>query len=349
MEMALYEPGLGYYASDRGVIGKSGDYYTSPHLHFAFGSVTGRQIEEMWHIMGAPSVFHIIEIGAGAGYLCKDILDSLKGRDIFKSIRYVIVERSPLARKRHEKLLAGYADTTKWVSSPEEVGRVSGCILSNELLDSFPVHIVEMEDDLKEVYVQVNGEDFVEVKDSPVSDAIAAYLEEFSVKLSWGYRTEINLRIKDWLASVDKILQEGFIVTIDYGYPAVEYYSEDRNRGTLLCYHRHQVHENPYSNIGDQDLTAHVNFSSVKKWGEDLGIKTIGFCRQGLFLIALGIDRIINDLGQDSKEYLFEVQKIKGLILPGTMGDTHKVLIQYKGSGAPELKGFSVRNQAGRL
>jgi len=181
------------------------------------------------------------------------------------------------------------------------------------------------------------------------TEAIADYLNEFSIELAKGYRTEVNLRIKEWLRSIDEVLREGFVLTIDYGYSASDYYSEERNRGTLLCYCKHQMNEDPYQNIGEQDITAHVNFSSVKKWGEYLGLKTLGFCQQGTFLVALGIDEIINELYEHSPDYLFEVAKIKGLILPGTMGESHKVVIQYRGMSFPELRGFSIRNQVDKL
>jgi SAM-dependent MidA family methyltransferase len=348
MEMALYEPGLGYYASERTEIGKAGDFYTSPHLHPVFGAMIGRQIEEMWEVMKKPSDFTILEIGAGAGYLCKDILDYL-GKRFFCPSAYIIVEPNPFMKQRQERLLEGSIDKVKWISSLNNAGTLKGCVLSNELLDAFPVHIIEMEDELREIYVTVDDKTFVEIKRDLSTHAIADYLNEFSIELSEGYRTEINLRIKDWLNSVDTILSEGFIMTIDYGYPAWDYYSEDRNRGTLLCYHKHQLVEDPYQNIGEQDITAHVNFSSVKKWGKDLGLKTLGFCQQGAFLIALGIDEIMKELYENSPDYLFEIAKIKRLILPGTMGETHKVIVQYKGNDHPELRGFSLKNQVGKL
>jgi len=252
-------------------------------------------------------------------------------------------------RYKQERLLEGFLDKVKWISSLKEAGTIKGCVLSNELLDAFPVHVIEMEDELREIYVALDNKTFIEIKRDLSTHAIADYMNEFSIELPEGYRTEINLRIKDWLTSVDRVLSEGFIMTIDYGYPAWDYYSEDRNRGTLLCYHKHQFVEDPYQNIGEQDITAHVNFSSVKKWGKDLGLKTLGFCQQGAFLIALGIDEIIKELYENSPDYLFEVARIKRLILPGTMGETHKVIVQYKGNGHPELRGFSLKNQVGKL
>jgi SAM-dependent MidA family methyltransferase len=350
MEMALYEPDLGYYSSDRIEIGKAGDYYTSQHLHPVFGAMLGKQLEEMWDIMGKPRVFYAIEPGAGEGYMCHDILTFLKDRDIVSSLKYVIIEPHSFLKSKQQERLKAFGDYVQWLPSLKGLNSVAGCILSNELLDAFPVHVVEMEDALKEVYVTVESETGFSEVGGPIStQAIADYLDEFSIQLPRGYRTEINLRIKDWLQEAGDVLSEGFVLTIDYGYSTDEFYSDERNRGTLLCYHRHQFNENPYQHIGEQDLTAHVNFSSVKKWGEAHGLKTLGFCPQGTYLVSLGIDVIIADLYRNSKDYLFEVAKIKRLIFPGTLGETHRVLVQYKGSADPDLTGFKLRNLAHKL
>jgi SAM-dependent MidA family methyltransferase len=349
MEMALYEPGLGYYASEHTEIGKAGDFYTSQHLHPAFGAMIANQLEEMWEIMGKPSDFYAVEHGAGAGLMCMDIMSYLQKREIFQSLTYVIVELNPFIRHRQKKLLEKYSDKVKWMSPFKGPGDIKGCILSNELFDAFPVHLIKMEDQLKEIYVNVNNDHIDEMKGGPSTDALHDYLNEFSVNLSGGYRTEINLKIRDWLRSVNEVLSEGFVLTIDYGYPAWDYYSDERNRGTLLCYYKHQVNEDPYSNIGQQDITAHINFSSIKKWGEEFGFKTIGFCQQGTYLISLGIDEIIKELFENERDYLFEVAKIKRLIFPGTIGETHKVMIQYKGRANPDLRGFTMKNQVNKL
>ncbi len=349
MDMVLYHPELGYYTSQIQRLGKEGDFYTSSHLHPVFGKMIGMQIEEMWETMGWPSDFRIIEMGAGAGYLCNDMLEYLKKRDIFNSLTYTIVEINPFVIEAQKKMLAEYAHKVKWVLSLKGLQKIKGCIFSNELLDAFPVHLIEMDEMIKEIYIDQEDGRFVEIKRDIDNNSIKQYLKEFSIELPKGYRTEMNLRIKDWLNEINSLLTEGFIFTIDYGYPSWDYYSEERNRGTLLCYHKHQVTEDPLQNIGEQDITAHVNFSSVKKWGEEMGIKTIGFCQQGTFLISLGIDKEIANLFESSKDYVFEAARIKKLILPGTMGETHKVLIQYKGNGNPKLKGFQIKNQKNSL
>lgn len=353
MEMALYYPGLGYYTKDSADIGRAGDFYTSPHLHRIFGAMIGRQMEEMWELLGYPEEFHIVELGAGMGYLAKDMIEYIQrsaiGRQetLFERFKYSIVELSPAVRARQMNLLSGYLDKVRWLSDLNELGKVRGCFVSNELLDAFPVRLVEMDDELTEIYIDAGDDSLFEIK-RPCSHEVKKYFDDISVVFPRGYRTELNLKLKDWITDVSALLSEGFVLTIDYGYSEHDYYSGERDRGTLLCYYQHMINENPYQNIGEQDITAHVNFSSLKKWGEEAGLKTLGFCPQGAYLVSLGIDEAISDLYGESPE-AFETAKIKGLILPHGMGESHKVMVQYKGSGSPELTGFSLRNRKGNL
>jgi len=342
MEMALYEPALGYYTSKDTNIGRDGDYFTSPHLHPIFGAMIGRQLEEFFSIMGEPEDFSILEFGAGRGYLAKDILDYLRDKKIYKFLRYLISEINPFLAEKQKALIKDHKDRVSWVDI-SKINPFIGCVISNELLDAFPVHLIEVRGQVKEVYVSIKDGRFIEtLRDA--SPPIYEYLKEFSIELPEGYRTEVNLRIKKWLKEIDRILKKGFILTIDYGYTAKDYYSEERSRGTLLCYKGHEISEDPYTDIGKKDITSHVNFSSLKKWADALGIETIGFCPQGTYLVSLGIDEAIMRL-YDSPDYLFDVAKIKRLILPGTLGETHKVMLQCKGYERPQLRGFSLRNQ----
>jgi SAM-dependent MidA family methyltransferase len=346
METALYEPGLGYYAAGLDRIGRSGDYYTSSHLHSAFGALIGKQVLEMWEIMDKPENFSIVEMGSGAGYVCKDLLNYLEETDLFDALSYKIIELNPELVIRQKDLLSDFSGKVQWFPTIKEIGAFTGCIISNELLDAFPVHIVQMADELKEVCVTFDGRNFIEELCPLSNDSLSEYFREFSVNLKKGHRTEVNLKIRDWLFDISKRLRKGFIITVDYGYTANEYYSEDRDRGTLMCYHRHQFNENPYQKIGLQDITAHVNFTSVKKWGEELGIFTSGFCSQGAFLVSLGIEDEIKRLYETSSDYLFEIARIKKLIMPQGLGEIYKVLVQSKGFNHSLLKGFSIKNQA---
>jgi SAM-dependent MidA family methyltransferase len=348
MEMALYFPGLGYYAKEATIIGRAGDFYTSPHLHPLFGAMMGKQMEEMWYLLDRPKEFCVIEMGAGSGYLAKDMMEYLKGREMFESLRYVIVEMNPSVKISQGLLLKEFSGKMRWFDRLTDIGPITGCFLSNELLDAFPVRLVEMEKGLREIYVSVNSQnEFTEIK-KPCSREVEKYFDEFSIDIPLvmesGYRTEVNLRIKEWLREISALLERGFVLTVDYGYPADDYYSSERNRGTLLCYHKHQVIENPYINIGEQDLTAHVNFSALKKWGEGDGLSTLGFAPQGTYLIALGIDEVMANMPALISDVL-DTSKIKGLLLPEGMGESHKVMIQYKGREEVQLRGFALRNR----
>ena len=348
METALYFPRLGYYTKETTTIGREGDFYTSPHLHPLFGAMIGKQMEEMWNLLDRPSEFRIVEMGAGAGHLAKDMLDYLKGREIFASVNYSIIELNPAVKAHQELLLGDFINKVQWLDRLKDAGPITGCFISNELLDAFPVRIVEMSEKLQEIYVSLSdNREFVETR-KDCSREVMEYFSEFSVNISKvmerGYRTEVNLRIREWLKDISASLDRGFVLTVDYGYPADEYYSRERNRGTFLCYHKHQINENPYINIGEQDMTAHVNFSSVKKWGERAGLTTKGFAPQGTYLISLGADEVIADMPQLAGD-AFEMAKIKGLLFPEGMGESHKVMIQYKGGGDIRLRGFELRNR----
>jgi SAM-dependent MidA family methyltransferase len=359
MAMVLYEPENGYYSGTPRRIGREGDFYTSSHLHPLFGIMLGWQIREMWAFLGKPDKFCVVEMGAGEGFVCRDMLDHFSGSDgniineedevFYSSLQYMIIEQNHFQQQRQKDLLIDYEDKVLWQKNLHDAGIVTGCILSNELLDAFPVHLVTMEDELREVYVGHDSRGFFEHPGPLSSEAIKEYVMDFAPALERGHITEVNLRIRSWLQEIDAVLGKGFILTIDYGFPAREYYNEDRNRGTLMCYYRHRLSEDFFSNIGDQDITAHVNFSSLKRWGEERELRTIGYCGQGTFLLAAGIDREISRLAGSSKDYLSELGRIKKLFLPQGLGESHKVMVQYKGPGLPKLQGFSIRNQVGLL
>ncbi|GBE02364.1 hypothetical protein BMS3Bbin06_01865 [bacterium BMS3Bbin06] len=348
MDMALYYPGGGYYRSERMPIGPEGDYYTSPHLHPVFGWLLAVQLDEMRDKMGAPGGFTVLEIGAGKGFLARDIIDFVQRNLHWRNWQYIILEKSPYTSNIQKKLLEDFRDVIRWVKDLKELEPFRGAVITNELLDAFPIHMIEYRHGFKEVHVSCEGDDFKEVFPEIDNEELVDYISEYNLPVIDGYRTEVNLAIRDFLKRVDAVLFEGFIITVDYGYPSWEYYSEERNRGTLLCYHYHNTSENPYENIGSQDITAHVNFSSVKRWGEAIGLSTAGYCPQGTFLVSLGIDRMIAEEIERNPDFLRDIPKIKGLILG--IGDTHKVLVQYKGDmEITTLRGFKLRNRVGRL
>jgi SAM-dependent MidA family methyltransferase len=345
MEMALYHPGYGYYASADTEIGGRGDFYTSSHVHPVFGALIGKQIAEMWEVMKRPSSFHVIEMGAGRGYLAHDMLSYLKETEFYDALEYVIVEINPYLKKKQEEQLSVFNNKMKWVSALTDISSVSGCLFSNELLDAFPVHLIRSDcGRISEVYLTVENNDFYEVYKECRPEVIN-YLSEFGITLPQDYRTEVNLDLKNWLKDISLTIKEGFVFTIDYGYPAADYYSQERTRGTILCYYRHQAHDNPYQRAGEQDISAHVNFSALKKWGEELGFETVGFTSQGAFLVSLRIDEVLNERFAGCEGSEGSINMVSRLISPEGLGESHKVLMQYKGKLKQNLSGYSLRNR----
>lgn len=347
MSMALYEPGMGYYTSPGRKVGAEGDFYTSSNVHAIFGRMIGRELAAMWRALGAPDDFTICEVGAGGGRLAADILDGIGGEEpgFYRSLRYRFVETEPSLVDVQRETCRSHGERLAW-STPEELSsgtlRVTGCILSNELLDSFPVHLVEMTSDgLKEMYVAVEEEQFVPRWRDPSDPRIPLYFARLGVWPPLGSRAEVNLAMIDWVTAAARSLTRGFVLTIDYGFEAPELYGIGRANGTLLCYHRHRVVDDPFARVGEQDITSHVDFTTLRRTGEEAGLSTVWFGEQYRFLLACGM---MEELFALERAPMSETERIKTtltlkkLILPeGGMGDTFKVLVQGKGVDEPPL------------
>jgi SAM-dependent MidA family methyltransferase len=341
MAACLYEPGLGYYTSPGRKVGAEGDFYTSISVHAAFGRVIAREIAQMWRCMGTPLPFTLVECGAGNGRLACDIMDYLAEREasLHDNLRLVLVEKEPSLESAQREMLAAHAERVSWLSPDEfSSGRFtfSGCLYSNELIDALPVHRVLMTaDGLQEIYVTSKEGEFCEETGPLSTPAIGEYLARIAVELHPGQQAEVNLAAPAWLASAARALNKGFILTIDYGFPAEELFAPHRTRGTLLCYHRHQTEENPYLRPGGQDITAHVDFTTLMKCGEELGLQTDWFGGQYRFLLSSGIVEEIEEVERSSAtdEHKLKLRlALKKLIMPeGGMGDTFRFLIQSKG------------------
>jgi len=349
MALVLYCPGLGYYMTDDIRIGSDGDYYTSPHLHPIFGWMIAVQLDEMKRILTGIDEFTILEIGAGRGYFAENIIDYLEHKLQWTgNWKYVIVEKNPSAIQHQSKLLNRYQGRVSWKTAIDEVDRFCGCVIANELIDAFPVHRITMMGRFREIYVDVSANGLVELAGDFSDPALCSYLAQYKMPEIKGYSSEVNLRIRDHLKSLDNVLSEGFELTIDYGYPAWEYYSAQRKYGTLFCYYRHTRNTNPYAHLGNQDITAHVNFTALKDWGQAAGLQTIGYCPQGTFLASLGIDKVIAAELESNPSFQTELLRIKGLLFD--IGQTHKVMIQYKGQkDIKSLNGFELSNRKNRL
>jgi SAM-dependent MidA family methyltransferase len=327
MEMCLYDTELGYYTTKCKGIGKNGDFYTSATLTPVFGTLLGKQLEEMWELMDCPD-FTIVEYGAGTGHLCRDILAYLEGNTkMYTGLRYCVIEKSPLMREQAGKQLPGKIE---WYNSISEIQDMTGCVLSNELVDNFAVHRVVMEKELMEVYVDYQ-DGFTEQL-HPAGPELETYLSELDIRLPVGYATEINLEALDWISEVASALRSGFVLTIDYGHKSPGMYKMSRSQGTLLCYYKHSVNDSFYEHIGEQDITSHVNFSALSLWGAKNGLRESGFTDQGYFLTSLGFREQLLKALSGEHDVLLAAQKAASLshTLLIDMGSKYKVLVQEK-------------------
>jgi SAM-dependent MidA family methyltransferase len=294
-----------YYSSPRTPIGLDGDFYTAADLDPILGRVLAGQFEEWAAEFGS---FTVVELGAGKGLLARDILQR-------RPFPYMILERSPAMRRRQQELLEGH--NVSWI---EELPRgITGCIFSNEFFDALPVHrVVRRSGAMKEIYV---SQDFTDAEGEP-----SPSLHGLEPPLKEGQVAEINLEARKWMRRIALSLDRGYHLAIDYGYLRDEFYAQPH--GTLMCYWQHQAVENPYIRIGEQDMTAHVNFSDLM---DEPLLDTVLFTTQKDYLIRRGILAEMEQLAVSGDAASMQrLLRMKKLILPGSMGERFKVLVQTK-------------------
>ncbi len=342
MEMALYTAPGAYYTSETEKIGAAGDFFTSPELHPSFGALVARQLEQLWIAMGRPAPFTLVETGAGRGSLARDLLayTSCWAPAFHRALSYLIVERSPALAAGQLQVLAGARSTIEkvtWLHSstlalPE--GSIVGCILSNELLDAFPVHRVAVEGgELKEIYVQLRGGGLAELLGELSDPRLALYFDRLGLRPPEGCRAEVNLVALEWMAQAARALGRGAVLTFDYGYPAAELYSRRYCDGTLLCFYRHTMNGDPYVRVGRQDITTHVDFTSLAREGSERGLQPLGLTTQRAFLTALGMQGYLAALDRTAlrrRDYEANWVAMQELLRADGLGRV-KLLIQQKG------------------
>jgi SAM-dependent MidA family methyltransferase len=324
MDLALYHPRYGYYSALRSPPGPRGDFYTSPEAHPAFGALLARQVLEVWERLGAPGEFIVEEWGAGSGRLASDVLAAAPALapEFGASLRYAVVERSPALRRAQQRLLRPWLDRVSWrelpaweagatppgspgdtfrepTSAPRGATPLVGCVLANELLDAFAVHrVVRRGETLRELYVDLADEREREAaggaafreREGPLSTpALANYFARLGLLPPEGAVAEVNLGALAWLRAVAARLARGALLVVDYAHPAEILYSARYPRGTLLAYYHHAVSENPYLRVGYQDLTAHLDLTSLLLEGRAAGLVPLGLARQAAFLHRLGL------------------------------------------------------------
>ena len=349
MEVALYWPHGGYYAGGEPV-GAQGDYYTSPAVHPSFGALIAVQLFQMWRDMGRPSPFTVLELGAGNGLLCRDICSYAAGLpDGFAAaLRYVCLDRRAAG-----PVESGLPGTSRVLADGSPFKGLTGCVLSNEYLDAFPVHQVVMTGDgLKEVYVGLADDELVERHGELSQPGLAERLDDLGIELAPGQAAEINLALGPRFIEIAAALEKGFGLTIDYGRTAQDLYdAEARPRGTLVTYHQHVQTDAPLTLIGRQDITAQVDFTSVARAGEKAGLEILGLVTQRDFLSNLGLDRLQQQLASQSltpRQTQANRAGITDLVRPGGLGE-FKVLVQGKNIGSSKLWGLERSEEAATL
>lgn len=341
MEQALYHPEHGYYSSGRAAIGRRGDYFTSVSVGPLFGRLMAAQFAEMWEALERPNEFSIVEQGAHDGQFARDVLEAARKHypEFFASLLYQIVEAFPVLQSRQREMLAAFGTKVAWQSSLEQLEPFVGVHFSNELIDSMPVHVVQWTgDEWVEHHVRERGDNLV-FEDSPLSrPALAPAVAKIPLPLPAGYETEINLAALDWIASLSRALQRGFVVAADYGFGRDEFYAPHRREGTLRAYARHQLLPSPLEQIGRADITAHAEWTSLMEGARASGLTSNGLCDQHHFLTGL----LTGNAGREFESSADAKTKraLQTLLHPGFLGMKFQFLVLAKDASAAALSGL---------
>jgi len=357
MELALYHPELGYYACTKRRSGHKGDFFTSVDIGSVFGELLSKQFAQMCKLLsldanGNLKKFDLVEAGSGSGHLTKDILDQaeVSYQDFYKLVRCTLLDRSPSARLSHAETLKHH--NVKLDRSGVELtsSSIQGVIFANELLDAMPVHsIVMTEEGLREVYVDVDGENLVE-RLGVACQEVQTYLRRHNIRLDPGWRGEVSPVAVNWVENAGRCLKQGFLVLVDYGYEAAELYSKNHTSGTLASYQHHRLEirtdrktETPLwlTEPGSCDITAHVDLTAIQQAAERVGLQTLGILDQTYFLLGLASEDSWYKESYTDIDALKRRLGLKTLLMPGSLGSTHKVMIFGRNVGTPKLDGFS--------
>jgi SAM-dependent MidA family methyltransferase len=338
MEMCLYEPDLGYYSRSREQFGKAGDFYTSSDVHAVFGRLLARQFEEMWHTLDSPQRIDLIELGPGRGLFARDVLgwSAKQFPEFSRALRYALVEQSANLRDRLQERLAEHigAEKAQVFDSLEVAASTTGdniIVFGNEFFDALPVEVVDYRGGLR---IGVENGRFVE-RFVPPSEAEVEFLDRYGVHPEAGERVEATLLSVQWMERIAEAFRgkRGFFVAIDYGYTREEQLA-GRHRDTIMSYRQHTASASPYEAPGEQDITAHVNFTALRARGIERGLEPVALLTQSQFLIGIGEETQFADAFQECKlpqERAKVALQLKHLISPAGMGETFQVLLMSAG------------------
>ena len=353
MEQALYHRQHGYYSTPQTRIGRAGDFDTNVSTGKTFGQILAAQIVEMWSALGKPRDFRIIEQGAEDGQLAMDILCAIKDPpDPGIEFTYVIVE--PIDSKRTEqrsRLENRFPGKIRWVANVADLKAMNGVFISNELVDAMPVHLLEYrESRWYELYVTCSEKAFAFVSSPILSSGLADAVNKLPVPANTPYRTEVNLSGLRWISEIGSRLQNGFVLTVDYGYSRDEYYKPDRTGGTLACYSRHRRSFNPLEDPGSIDITAHADFTSLAESAERAGLHVTGYTDQHHFMVGATesylrqIERESGLSGLQPYHHQF-LRKLKTLMHPANMGMAFKYLLLATSAELQAPSGFKYASE----
>ena len=351
MELALYAPGLGYYTAGMRKFGARGDFVTAPEISALFSRTLAHQVKQLLDLCGGGDV---LEFGAGSGRLAVDMLRELDVLDALPE-RYLIVELSPDLRQRQQQLVAAeiphLRERVQWLERlPQQCLR--GVVVANEVMDAMPVHRFRVssgnyEETQEEMISCAAGELAKEWR--PASVELRQEVVKLGVELPSVCESEINLRLKPWIAAIADLLEQGAVLLIDYGYTRSEYFHPQHSEGTLMCHFRQHAHGDALFYPGLQDITAHVDFTAVAEAADESGLSVAGYTNQAGFLLACGIEKLLQSAAADQNAAWFQqTEGLKRLLLPSGMGERFKVMALTRNIDAP-LMGFSMKNMLHRL
>lgn len=348
MEMALYAPALGYYAAGARKFGAAGDFVTAPEMTPLFGQALAVQIAQGM----ACSMPAVIEVGAGSGRLAADLLLALEQLGSLPE-RYAILDLSPDLRERQRQTIAGAAphllSRVVWLDQLPEA--FSGVVIANELLDALPAHLVVWADDgISERGIGLDVDGRFTWNDRPASGALLEAAREISNETGLGgaYLSEISLAARAWSAEWGRILRQGLLLLIDYGFPRHEYYHPQRRQGTLMCHYRHHAHPDPFYLPGLQDLTVHVDFTAIIAAAHGAGLELLGYTNQGQFLLNCGLLDRLAEIPANTPAYFSASAAAGKLTMPHEMGELFKVIAIGRKIDQ-DLIGFSRGDRSRRL
>lgn len=357
MELALAHPLYGYYAAGPARTTRAGDFLTAPELHPVFGTALARQLREAWGRLGQPDPFVLREDGAGSGTLGLAIAAGLAAdrSGLAAVLRYLPLEAS---RERREECaerfaaagLAGLLAASTGGEAPDPVRPFAGAVLANEYLDALPVHLVELHDGaLREVFVGTRVDGFTEVLAEPTTPALAARLGGLGVELAEGQRAEICLALAPWADSVAADLARGLVLVIDYGREAADLYDRRRMAGTLMTYRGHAADPSPqapYREVGERDITAHVDLTTVRALLAARGLAHLGTTSQAEFLVGCGLEELLERERGRARDLqaALELRSAVGRLLDPRRLGGFRALLAGRGIGeGPPLRGLSFR------